>query len=101
MPNCFLLKKGDINPLRRTSMRIAHPIFVGSIAVLAALASPALANGSSPNSHANANAQAVEEAPGSSPCHAYQKGPDGSWVEMACHEGSGGEAAAAPVHSKS
>src|ERR1700722_18967724 len=98
MPNCFLLKKGDINPLRRTSMRIAHPIFVGSIAVLAALASPALANGSSPNSHANANAQAVEDAPSSYPCHAYQKGPDGSWVEMACPEGSGSDATPAPVH---
>jgi hypothetical protein len=61
-------------------MRIAPSIFVGSIAVLAALASPALANGSSPNSHANANAQAVEDVPNSSPCHAYQKGPDGSWA---------------------
>jgi len=78
-------------------MRIASSIFVGSIAVLAALASPALANGSSPNSHANANAQAVEDAPASSPCHAYQKGPDGSWVEMACHEGSGSDATPAPV----
>ena len=80
-------------------MRIAQSIFVGSIAVSAALASPALANSSSPNSHANANAQAVEEAPGSSGCHAYQKGPDGSWVELACHEGAGSEAAAAPAHS--
>ena len=79
-------------------MRIAQTVFVGSIAVLAALASPALANGSGPNSHANANAQAVEDAPSSSPCRAYQKGPDGSWVEMACHEGSGSDAAAAPVH---
>ena len=82
-------------------MRIAQSIFVGSIAVSAALASPALANSSSPNSHANANAQAVEEAPGSSGCHAYQKGPGGSWVELACHEGSGSDVAAAPVHSKS
>jgi hypothetical protein len=79
-------------------MRIVPSIFVGSIAVLAALASPALANGSSPNSHANANAQAVEDVPNSSPCHAYQKGPDGSWVEMPCHEGSGSDAAPAPVH---
>ena len=79
-------------------MRIASSIFVGSIAVLAALASPALANGPGPNSHANANAQAVEEAPSSSPCHAYQKGPDGSWIEMACHEGSGSDAVPAPVH---
>ena len=80
-------------------MRIAQSIFVGSVAVLAALASPALANSSGPNSHANANAQAVEEAPGSPGCHAYQKGPDGSWVELACHEGI--ESAPLPVHSKS
>jgi hypothetical protein len=79
-------------------MRIAQSIFVGTIAVVAALASPAQANGSSPNSHANANAQATEEAPAAS-CHAYQKGPDGNWVEMACHEGV--ETAPTPVHSKS
>jgi hypothetical protein len=76
-------------------MRIARPIFAGSIAALAAIASPALANGTSPNSHANANAKAVEEAPQTG-CHAYQKGPDGSWVEMPCHEGV--ETAPAPVH---
>ncbi len=80
-------------------MRIAPSVFVGSVAVLTALASPALANSSSPNSHANANAQAVDEAPSPSPCHAYQKGPDGSWVEMPCYEGSG--AAATAVHGKS
>ena len=75
-------------------MRIAPSIFVGFIAVLAALAAPAQANGSSPTSHANANAQATEETPAST-CHAYQKGPDGNWVEMACHEGV--ETAPAPV----
>jgi hypothetical protein len=76
-------------------MRIAQSIVAGSIAILAAVASPALANSSSPNSHADTNAKAVDEA--SSPgCHAYQKGPDGSWVEMACHEGI--ETAPAPVH---
>jgi len=83
-------------------MRIAQSIFVGSIAVLAALASPlaapASANSSSPNSHANANAK-VDDEPAPAGCRAYQKGPDGSWVELACHEGSGG--APAPVHSKS
>jgi hypothetical protein len=82
-------------------MRIAQSIFVGSIAVLATLASPALANSLSPNSHANANAQAVEEAPSSPGCHAYQKRPDGSWVELVCHECAGSDAAAAPAHSKS
>jgi hypothetical protein len=77
-------------------MRIAKSIFVS--VVLAALASPALANSASPNSHANANAQATEEAPAAAGCHAYQKGPDGNWVEMACHEGI--ETAPAPVRSK-
>lgn len=77
-------------------MRIAQSIFVGSIAVLATLASPAFANGSSPKSNANANAQAVEDAPASPGCRAYQKGPDGSWVEMPCHEGSGSALAPAP-----
>lgn len=80
-------------------MRIAPSIFAGSIAVVAALAGPAFAAGSSPSSHANANAQATEEAPASSGCHAYQKGPDGNWVEMACHEGI--ETAPAPVRAKS
>ena len=79
-------------------MRIAPSIFVGLIAVVVTLASPALANGSSPSSHANAHAQAVEDAPATG-CHAYQKGPDGAWVEMACHEGI--ETAPAPVHGKS
>lgn len=81
-------------------MRIAQSIFVGSIAVVAALAAPASAKDTSPNSHANANAQAVEETPASSGCHAYQKGPDGNWVEMACHEGIGSDAPT-PVHHKS
>jgi hypothetical protein len=80
-------------------MRVAQSIFVGSVTVLAAFTSPAPANSTSPNSHANANAQAVEEAPNSPGCHAYQKGPDGSWVELACHEGI--ESAPPPVHSKS
>ena len=80
-------------------MRIAQTIFVGSIAVLAVLASPLSAKNASLNSHANANAQAVEEAPASPGCHAYQKAADGSWVEIACHEGAGN--APAPSHSKS
>ena len=80
-------------------MRIAHSIIAGSIAVLTGLASPVSAAPSSPNSHAGANAQATESEPASSGCHAYQKAADGTWVEMACHEGS--EPAPAPVHAKS
>ncbi|MDE1936271.1 hypothetical protein [Bradyrhizobium sp.] len=81
-------------------MQIAQSIFAGSIAVLTAVASPALATGSSPSSHADANAYATSEEPSSSGCRAYQKGPDGSWVEMTCHEGV--ETAPAPVrHARS
>ncbi|WP_298260967.1 hypothetical protein [Bradyrhizobium sp.] len=77
-------------------MRIAQSIFAGSIAVLAAIAPPAFATGSSPNSHVDAAAKATGEEPSSAGCQAYQKGPDGSWVQMACHEGV--ETAPAPVH---
>ena len=80
-------------------MQMAQSIFVSLITLAAALASPASAAGSSPNSHANANAQATEDTPASSGCHAYQKGPDGNWVEMACHEGI--ETAPPPVRNKS
>jgi len=80
-------------------MRIAQTIFVGSITVLAALAPPVSAKNASLNSHANANAQTVEEAPPAPGCHAYQQAADGSWVEIACHEGAG--SAPAPSHSKS
>ena len=77
-------------------MRIALSIFAGSIAALAAIASPAFATGSSPNSHADAGVKATGEEPSTAGCQAYQKGPDGSWVEMACHEGV--KTAPAPVH---
>lgn len=68
-------------------MRIAPSIFVGFITLVVIFASPVSGAGSSPNSHANANAQATEEAPAAAGCHAYQKGPDGNWIETACHEG--------------
>jgi hypothetical protein len=80
-------------------MRIAQSVFAGSIAVLTAIALPASAAPSSPNSHANANAQAPDSEPASPTCHAYQKAPDGSWVETACHEGIG--TAPTAVHAKS
>jgi hypothetical protein len=79
-------------------MRIAPSIVAGSIAVLAAIASPALANTTSVNSHANANAKQTDEDTSSPGCSAYQKGADGSWVQAPCHEGN--ETATAPVQSK-
>ncbi|MGZ5874864.1 MAG: hypothetical protein ACXWKP_22410 [Bradyrhizobium sp.] len=80
-------------------MRIARLIFVGSIAVLAAVTAPALARNSNLNSHANANAQRVEDKPAAQGCHAYQKAPDGSWVQLSCQEV--GPTAQAPAHGKS
>lgn len=77
-------------------MRIAQSIFAGSIAALAAIASPAFATGSNPSSHVDARTKAAGEDPSSSECQAYQKAADGSWVQMACHEGA--EPTPAPVH---
>ena len=62
-------------------MRIAHLIFTGSIAALAVLTAPALAK--------NSNTQKTDDAAtstASSPCHAYQQAPDGSWNPVACEE---------------
>ena len=80
-------------------MRIAGLAFAGVLAASAALATPGLTNTASLSPHANANAQATDEqAADPKGCHAYQKGPDGSWVEMACHEG--GESATVPNRRK-
>jgi hypothetical protein len=78
-------------------------VLVGGIAAPFALASPALVSpavpkNSSPNSHADANAQSTEEQPDAHGCRAYQQAPDGSWIQLACREGGG--AAAAPAHGK-
>ena len=80
-------------------MRIFRLIFVGSVAVLAALTTPALAKNSVPNSHANASAQKVDEQPAAEGCHAYQKAPDGSWLQLSCQEV--GPTAQAPIRGKS
>ena len=81
-------------------MRIARMIFVGSTVVsMAAFVTPAMAKIGSLNSHANANAHDVEEAPATQGCHAYQQAPDGSWVQESCKEG--GSTAQAPTHGKS
>jgi hypothetical protein len=64
-------------------MRIAHLIFTGSIAALAVLTAPVLAK--------NSNTQKTDDnsastATSSSPCHAYQQAPDGSWNPVSCQE---------------
>jgi hypothetical protein len=66
-------------------MRIARLIFVGSITVLTALATPALARNSNSNP-ANATAQKVDDTPAAQGCHAYQQAPDGSWIQLPCQE---------------
>ncbi len=60
-------------------MRIATVIFAGSLAGAIALATPALAR------HSDARAPA-EEAASSSPCQAYEMGPDGAWQPKPCEE---------------
>ena len=60
-------------------MRIASVIFAGSAAVLTALAAPA------PAKHSDAQ-KPTESATSSSPCHAYQMAPDGSWTQLPCQE---------------
>ena len=62
-------------------MRIAHLIFTGSIAALAVLTAPVLAK--------NSNTQKTDDtstSTASSPCHAYQQAPDGSWNPVSCQE---------------
>jgi hypothetical protein len=56
-------------------MRIAKVIFAGSVAGAVALASPASAR------HSDAQKPAS-----SSPCQAYEMGPDGAWHQQPCQE---------------
>jgi len=65
-------------------MRIAHLIFTGSIAALAVLTAPALAKNSNTQKTDDASTSATSS--GSSPCHAYQQAPDGSWNPVSCQE---------------
>ena len=71
-------------------MRIAKVIVAGSIAGAIALATPALAR------HSDAQKPA-EQAATSSPCHAYEMGPDGTWQPKPCQEAG----APAPAPRKS
>jgi hypothetical protein len=99
--NLFYLKGTDLTTekLRMGTARLVFTRlgFIGAIATSLALTSPASAKNSSPNSHANANAQKVDEESEAQGCRAYQQAPDGSWVQLACHEGG----SAAPAHGKS
>ena len=85
--------------MRTAGLVFTRLAFIGAIATSLTFASPASAKNSSPNSHADANAQKVDEEGEAQGCRAYQQAPDGSWVQLTCHEG--GSAAPAPAHSKS
>jgi hypothetical protein len=98
-PRFFIPKVATSTCFGELPMRIAPSVFIGSIAVLASLAFPVSAKNSSLSSHANTNAQVPDEAPSSPGCHAYQQAPDGSWVEVTCHEGAG--SAPSTSHGKS
>jgi hypothetical protein len=60
-------------------MWIARVIFAGSVAALSGLATPAVAR------HSDAR-KANDVSTASSPCQAYQMGPDGSWQQLPCRE---------------
>ena len=85
-----------MRPARLVSKRL---VFIAAIATSSVLASPAATKNSSPNSHADANAQKVDEETEAQGCRAYQQAPDGSWIQLTCREG--GSAAPAPTHGKS
>jgi hypothetical protein len=85
--------------MRSARLVFASLVFIGAIATFPALASPATAKNTSPNSHADANAQKADEETEAQGCRAYQQAPDGSWIQLACREGGG--AVPAPVHGKS
>ena len=76
-------------------MRIAHLIFTGSIAALAVLTAPAQAKNSNTPEINNTSTSAA--SPAVSPCHAYQRAPDGSWNSVSCQE-LGGPAPAQTSH---
>jgi hypothetical protein len=59
-------------------MRLAHAIFLGSVAALLTLAAPTLAR--------NSNSSKSSEAPASVSCHAYQQAADGTWTQLPCQE---------------
>jgi hypothetical protein len=59
-------------------MRLAHAIFLGSIAASLSLAAPTLAR--------NSNLPKASEAPASVACQAYQQSADGTWKQLPCQE---------------
>jgi hypothetical protein len=59
-------------------MRLAHAIFLGSVAALLTLAAPTLAR--------NSNSSKASEAPASVSCQAYQQSADGTWKQLPCQE---------------
>jgi hypothetical protein len=60
----------------------ARAILAGSIAVLAVLATPALAR----TANATANAPKADDASAPAACRSYVQAADGEWKPMPCHE---------------
>lgn len=60
-------------------MRIARVILAGSVVTLLGLTAPALAR------HSDTQ-KTTEEMKATSPCHAYEMAPDGSWKQLSCEE---------------
>nr|WP_244978677.1 hypothetical protein [Bradyrhizobium pachyrhizi] len=69
-----------------TDMRIANLVFAGSLAAIAAVATPALAK-----STERQKADEKSTTTTSSGCQAYQQAADGTWNQLPCGEaGSNG-----------
>ncbi|WP_375783351.1 hypothetical protein ACE10Z_26260 [Bradyrhizobium sp. Pha-3] len=68
-------------------MRIAKQVFAGSLAAIAAIATPALAK-SAERQRADEKAATTTNSAG---CQAYQQAADGTWNQLPCGEaGTGG-----------
>jgi hypothetical protein len=64
---------------RIANMRGVIAVVLGAMVVLTVPAAPSFAKTSDVP-------KAADESSSSSPCHAYEQGPDGSWKQLPCQE---------------
>ena len=64
---------------RITDMRVAIAVLLGAMVVVAIPAGRSFAKTSEVP-------KTADEPSSSSPCHAYEQGPDGSWRQLPCQE---------------
>jgi hypothetical protein len=64
---------------RIADMRVVIAVVLGAMVVLAVPAAPSFAKTSDAP-------KTADQPSSSSPCHAYEQGPDGSWKQLPCQE---------------